>query len=434
MRSSVRTRTVVGATAVVGLALTIGAVSLVVLLRRTLTDDVETAAALRADDVVALLRDGREPPDVLAAEGDDESLVQVLDRDGRVIAASANAEGAGPIADVAPGGAVTVSEAAGEDDPFRVVARAGPDGTLVLSARSLDLVDESVATVTAILLVGVPVLAALAAGTTWAVVGRALRPVEAIRREVASISASELERRVPEPASDDEIGRLARTMNAMLARLERARDRQRRFVSDASHELRSPLATSRHVLETSDHAASADLLAENLRMSALVDDLLLLARLDEADADPRATGPVDLDDLVLAEAAALRRRGVTVDTTGVGAGRVAGDAGQLGRLVRNLADNAARHASSAVELGVTSADGTVRVTVADDGPGIPPAAQERVFERFTRLDDARARDGGGAGLGLAIVAEVARAHGGSVRIDDRPGGGTLVVVDLPARQ
>lgn len=309
----------------------------------------------------------------------------------------------------------------------------------VLVARTLEPVSEGTSVVVVSLLGGIPILLLLVAVTTWKMTGMSLRPVERIRQQVAEISEdTELNRRVPEPTGDDEIARLARTMNTMLDRLQGSRDRQRRFVSDASHELRSPIAAIRHQIETalahpdgtSVEALLPDVLAEDLRMQALVEDLLLLARADEHTLAAIAR-PVDLDDVVLTEARRLRQRGaVRVDTRDVSAGRVLGDATALHRLVRNLTDNAERHAGSVVRLGVQSQPGQVTLTVTDDGPGVPAAERAHVFERFARLDDARARDTGGAGLGLAIVAAVAGAHGGSVHIESTEG--ARFVVLLPA--
>jgi signal transduction histidine kinase len=434
---SIRVRTTLGASAVVGVALVVAGVLVVLLLRRDLTASVDAAAELRVEDLVAALESGTAPAD-LAAGDDDEALVQVVTRDGSVVAASEDLEGVGPLATDDVDGAA--AEGLDGSDPYRIVAERADGDLVVVVARSAEAVEEGTGAVAGSLLVGIPILVLLVAATTWVVTGRALRPVEAIRREVAAITDAELERRVPEPGGRDEIARLAGTMNAMLDRLEAGRDRQRRFVSDASHELRSPIATIRHELEVAradptvvDVAGLADrLLSEDLRMQALVEDLLLLARSDEG----RLAGvrrPVDLDDLALAEATRLRRLGgVAVDASGVGAGQVAGDPAQLARVVRNLADNAARHAATAVALGVATDGGTVRLWVADDGPGIPVAERERVFERFTRLDTARARGTGGYGLGLAIAAEVVRAHGGSIAVDDAPTGGARLTITLPA--
>jgi signal transduction histidine kinase len=300
-------------------------------------------------------------------------------------------------------------------------------------------VKEATATLAGLLAVGLPLLLVVVAGTTWVVVGRALAPVEAIRAEVDAISATALHRRVPDPPANDEIGRLARTMNRMLERLEGAQTRQRRLVSDASHELRSPVAAIRQHAEVAlahpDRTTTTELagtvLAEDLRLQRLAEDLLLLTRADEHTLGLRRH-PVDLDDLVFDEAGRLRGvSGLRVDTSAVSAGRVDGDATGLRRVLRNLADNAARHAAAQVAFSVSERDGVVRLLVDDDGPGIPEVDRERVFERFVRLDDARARDDGGSGLGLAIVAELVAAHDGTVTITPSPAGGTRVEVTLP---
>jgi signal transduction histidine kinase len=263
--------------------------------------------------------------------------------------------------------------------------------------------------------------------------------VERIRREVDQITGSQLERRVPEPEARDEIGRLAQTMNRMLERLQDSRDRQQQFVADASHELRSPLASVRQAAEVAvTHPGAMDegelaetVLEETIRMQALVDQLLVLTRASEGGGQaPRED--VDVDDLVLAEARRVRRPDLVVDTSGVEAGRVRGDVVALGQIVRNLVDNAARHASTTIAVSLTATAGEVVLAVEDDGVGIATADRERVFERFVRLDDARARDAGGSGLGLAIVREVVRVHGGSVSARSSPLGGALFVVRLTA--
>jgi signal transduction histidine kinase len=309
----------------------------------------------------------------------------------------------------------------------------------VLVVRSTEAVTEPTAAVGGLLAVGLPLLLAVVAAITWIVVGRTLAPVEAIRAEVDAISAAALHRRVNLPPADDEIGRLARTMNRMLGRLEQAQARQRRLVSDASHELRSPVAAIRQHAEVAlahpDRTTTAELaatvLAEDLRLQRLAEDLLLLTQADEHTLTLRRR-PVDLDDLVFDEARRLRHTsGLRVDTTAVSAGRVDGDAAGLRRVLRNLGDNAARHAAGHLAFSVTECDGLVLLGVDDDGPGIPEVDRGRVFERFVRLDDARGRDGGGSGLGLAIVAELARAHGGTVAVASSPLGGARVEVTLP---
>ncbi len=300
-------------------------------------------------------------------------------------------------------------------------------------------VNTTVDNLTTLMWIAVPLLVLLVAFAVWYFAGHALRPVELIRLQAASISGSTIHRRVPEPGTDDEVGRLAHTMNAMLDRLEQSSQRQRQFVSDASHELRSPLASIRANLEValrnSDRAdwpaVARRALAEDQRMEDTVSELLELARLDESRGDEPLTSlpEIDLEELVLDET--LQPHAVSVDATRVSAGRVHGRRDQLARLVRNLVDNASRHARARVDLSLQSSDGTVTLMVDDDGPGIAPDDRERVFERFTRLDDGRARDAGGLGIGLAIVKAVAEQHGGTVTVDDAPIGGARFVVTCP---
>jgi signal transduction histidine kinase len=261
-----------------------------------------------------------------------------------------------------------------------------------------------------------------------------------MRAEVEEISHTTMHRRVHEPGTDDEVDRLAVTMNEMLDRLESASERQRRFVSDASHELKTPLATIRTSVEvalrnpdTADWPATAQqVLDADRSMADLVANLLDLARLEEdgeANPLPASAPAVDLEEVVMAVVA---HRPDETQSGGVLAGRVRGDRGDLERLVRNLIDNAERYGSGRVVVGLAEHQGTVRLAVADDGPGIPADDRERVFDRFTRLDDSRSSSAGGTGLGLAIVRAIAERHGGSVRVDDGPLGGAELVVTLPA--
>ncbi|MEA2487338.1 MAG: hypothetical protein QOF16_992, partial [Actinomycetota bacterium] len=239
---------------------------------------------------------------------------------------------------------------------------------------------------------------------------------------------------------EDEIAKLAATMNAMLDRLEVARDKQQRLVSDAAHELRNPIASIRHHAEvalahpdkTEVSEVIAEILAEDLRLQRLTEDLLLLARMDEG-ALELGIHPVDIDDLVLTEAKRLKQTTrLKVDTSQVTAARTQGDPGQLQRVVRNLAENAANHAASSVRFSVHETDGRVRLEVEDDGPGIPVEKRDVVFERFTRLDDARDRGHGGSGLGLAIVKEIVSMHGGETQVGDASIGGARFRVVLPS--
>lgn len=314
-----------------------------------------------------------------------------------------------------------------------------PDGRITLTAqRSLAEVDDTVNSITDALWIGFPALVLLVGLLTWHFAGRALRPVEAIRSQAASITGSTIHRRVPVPQTDDEVAALAITMNEMLDRLEDASSRQRRFVSDASHELRSPVASIRTQLEValrrpdrSDWPVVAQrVLAEDERLEQAVADLVDLARLDEND-DGADLAEVDLDDVVFEECE--RERSLPVDASLVSGGRVLGRRDVLARVVRNLIDNACRHAESQVWVSVEGTDDNyVELTVADDGPGIAPDDRDKVFERFTRLDEGRARDAGGMGLGLAVVKATVERHHGTVTIDDRKPHGARFVIRIPA--
>lgn len=438
-----RLRTTAGAVLIVAVVLVVGAIALVALVRGSLRDGLETGAEQRAsslaDDIEnAGLPDPPERDDDLDEDDDEpeEVVWQVLGPDGAVVRSSQ------PLAEALPTDADEVSLAGGEH-PYLLVtedAERGDEDYLVVVAVSLEDVADSTAALMTPLLVGLPLVLLLVGGTTWLVAARSLAPVDRIRREVDRITGDRLDRRVPEPASRDEVHLLARTMNRMLGRLEDARDRQRQFVADASHELRSPLASIRQTAEVASAHPDAlppgelaeAVLEESARMQRIVEQLLLLTRTDEGGTE-RARRDVDLDDLVLAEGTRLRRTGLTVDTSAVGAGRVRGDELALAQVVRNLVDNAARHARTTVGLAVrTGADG-VELVVDDDGPGIPAGDRERVFERFVRLDEARASDAGGSGLGLAIVKELVATHGGSVAVTDAPLGGARFAVRLPSQ-
>ena len=436
---TVRARTTASATIVVAVALVAGAMVLLTVLRATLTDEVQDAARAQALEVADQLDTGQSP--TLEVVGGDEQLIQVLGQDGAVLASSRNVAGEAPIARLAPGESRRVLTPLDDEDFMAVAERAqtpaGPRTVLV--ARALVGVLETNGVVTQLLIIGLPVLLLVVALTTWVMVGRALAPVDAIRREVDGISAAQLDRRVPQPKADDNVGRLAATMNRMLSRLEDARNSQRRFVSDASHELRSPITTIRHHAEVAlahpDRISVEELaevvLTEELRIQRLVEDLLLLAQADEHVPTPRT--PVDLDDLAFEEARRLRlSSALWVDTSGVGAARVDGDIDALRRALRNLGDNAARHAESRIEFKLAERGAHVVFTIDDDGPGIPEAERSRVLQRFVRLDEARSRDDGGSGLGLAIIDEVARAHGGAVSISESPLGGARIQVSFPA--
>ena len=278
-------------------------------------------------------------------------------------------------------------------------------------------------------------LVALIAWLTWVLVGRTLAPIDGIRMKLAEFTGTDLSRRVPEPPGDDEIARLARTANDTLQRLERAVEQQRRFASDASHELRTPIAGLRAQLEGAlmypdDHDDLVETLQSALRdtdrLAAIVDDLLLLARLGTGTA---AGELIDLTGLVRAELKRLEDR-VTVGTDLEPGVAVNGVRIQLVRVLDNLLDNAEHYGGGAIDVVVRRKGEQAVLMVTDRGPGIPEADRERVFERFTRLDAARSRTTGGTGLGLAIARDIAMAHDGTLRIEDSPFG-TRFVLRLP---
>lgn len=434
------------ATVLVAVALLVASIGLVSAQRRFLGRAIDEALQQRADNLAPTVgADGAHL--ALPVEGDrQDSFVQLLDRRGRIMAASNNATSfpaaARPLGTNADHRFSLTTHLPTATHQYRVLAQrlgSGEHALTLVVAKNLDDVNESVDILTSSLARSVPFVVALLAFLVWWLTGRVLRPVEAIRSEVAIIEGAKLDRRVPVSRRDDEIARLARTMNAMLDRIEVSNIRQQSFVADASHELRSPLTRIRAQLEvclahpeTADPTATyTSLLADTTEMQQLIDDLLLAARSDAEKTAPPAT-PIDLDDIVLVEARRLRDRShVQVDSSKVSAARVTGDPTQLSRLIRNLADNAERHATTAVAFEVRESGRNSVIVIADDGPGIPEGLRNAVFERFTRLDDARSRDGGGSGLGLAIARQIIERHGGTIEITDAHNGGARLIVTLP---
>lgn len=474
---SVRAQATIGATLVVAVALIAAGTAVLLSLRSNLIGEAGSQADQRARQVATQVAvtsryDQLELPD------DDDAPVQVVDGDGRLLAVSEDLEaisGTGnptvkPDAAAAQGrlpdeGDDTDDDddddgqvlKAGEigDDTEHFDGRATIDGTTadyrfsavevknenntedeitVYAGAPLSVEQNAVNTALTVMLIGLPLLIAVVGGVTWLVTRRALRPVEGIRSEMAAITASEdLSRRVPEPDSHDEIARLARTTNETLTALEASTERQRRFVADASHELRSPIASLRTQLEVG--AAHPDLLdvdgavADTVRLQALAADLLLLARLDAGEKPGGAR--LDLSALVGEEVSQRTADRLPVQVHGTEGLEVSGSRGQLSRVLGNLLDNAQRHAESRVEVTAREDGRWAVLEVADDGAGVPQDERERIFERFVRLDDARSRDDGGAGLGLAIARDVATRHGGTLRVGESPSGGAVFELRLP---
>ncbi|MFI6893329.1 ATP-binding protein [Streptomyces sp. NPDC050256] len=474
---SVRARAALGATVVVAIALAVAGLAVLLVLRANLTDQAGLQAEVAAREVAGQLALGV-PYNRLEMGDEEDHPVQVTDEDGGVVAVSKDLEAiSGTGTDrVTPAPSPAAATEDGDDDddddgtdspdPARSeVSTDDPDftnGTATVdgdradyrfasveatNAAGLTLTvhagaplaaeQQAVGSVRGAMLTGLPVVLLVVAGVTWLVTRRALRPVEGIRREMAAITASEdLSRRVPEPGSHDEIARLARTTNETLTALEASVERQRRFVADASHELRSPIASLRTQLEVG--AAHPELLdvtgavADTVRLQALAADLLLLARLDAGERP--GTALLELGALVREEVS--QRTGdripVTVSVAEEAAGlEVTGSRAQLARVVGNLLDNAERHARGAVAVAVRAEGGGVAVEVTDDGDGVPEEERERIFERFVRLDEARSRDEGGAGLGLALARDVAVRHGGRLTVTDAGERGARFVLWLP---
>jgi signal transduction histidine kinase len=445
-RLSLRARLLLVSVVVLSAGLAGGGVVLVATMNFALLRTANNEALDTADAVAELVNTDSLSDPLPAAPA---VRVQVVDAQDRVRAVSAGADRLVPILYPAELDALADREGQfipgtriGLEGRVRVVAVAAgttADPVRVLVARPTADLTQGLHLLRTTLLITFPALVALLALVAWRVVGATLRPVEALRAGAEEITGGARPGRLPVPDSRDEIHRLAVTLNGMLHRLDAARSRQRAFVADAAHELRSPLTNMRTELEvaqrlpdTTDWPALADdLLTDVDRLSRLVDDLLLLARADDAMTGTRARKheTVELGQL-LAEVAA-RYPAVEYERSAVPL-RTVGERDAIGRVVANLLDNAVRHASKSVRLAVTADGAYQKISVEDDGPGIPAADRERVFDRFTRLDDARARDAGGSGLGLAIVRELVRRHGGTVALKGTsPPPGLHVEVRLP---
>ncbi|MEU8785105.1 HAMP domain-containing sensor histidine kinase [Streptomyces sp. NPDC048637] len=453
---SVRARAAAGATVVVALALIAAGTAVLLVLQGNLQNQAGLQAEVAAREVASQIATGTPYDKLDLPDGDDHPVVVAAD-DGRVLAVGEDVRAVdGKRVAKTPQGAGSVAPPAGDEDdegddeerglkPGEVDddihhrdGTADVDGTVadyrfaaveakdtsgeqatVRAGSPLAAERDAVGSVRDAMLIGLPLLLVVVAGVTWLVTRRALRPVEGIRGEMAAITAStDLSRRVPVPSSKDEIGRLARTTNETLAALESSVERQRRFVADASHELRSPIASLRTQLEVGvAHPELLDVpgaVEDTVRLQRLAADLLLLARLDAGERPGGAR--VDLAAMVREESSQRVADRIPVRLGELAGGEVAGSRGQLGRVLTNLLDNAQRHAVSSVRVAVVREGEWTVLRVEDDGPGVPESERERIFERFVRLDDARARDDGGAGLGLAIARDVAVRHGGSLAV------------------
>jgi signal transduction histidine kinase len=437
-------------TVVAGLALTAAvALGLVIMYllqaqsaHRTIDDQLRTYAAQLAQSG----QGGSWPKPLPPSPIDPNAQAQVLAADGGVLAATRSLQGLSAVYALPAGSEGAVRQKAADGvipGEIRITvqhATVAARPVTIITLTSTDLLTQVDETFARLLLVGVPGILILAAGTVWLVVGRALRPVERIRQAVTEITAADLAQRVPEPGTDDEIGYLALTMNDMLARLDDSAIRQRRFVADASHELRSPLAAIRTTLEVGlahpDRAPWPDIARraarQTVRLEELVQQLLLLAKADDRQLATRRQ-PVDLGALLAEVRATSVAPACEVKIAASPDATTLGNPEHLSRLLRNILDNAIRYAERTVLIEARIDGESVRVEVTDDGPGIPPEERERVFGRFVRLDASRERLSSSTGLGLAIAKEIATAHGGDISIVGAPEGctGARVVVTLP---
>ncbi len=423
--------------------------------RSDLDGTIDQGLSTRSHDIAALVRQadrGRnEGGRSLLFQQQEEGFAQVLSAAGRVVAATPTVRFAGLLdrSQLAQASREEITFDRGPvghlEEPSRIRAspvRVGARSLVIVAGVALDDRNDSLASLRNLLLIGGPVALLLASLAGYGVAASALRPVEAMRRRAAEISASEPGRRLPVPPSRDEVARLGETLNEMLSRLEQAFERERTFVSDASHELRTPLAVLKAELELARRggrtpeqleAAIRSAAEEADRLARLADDLLVVARADEGRL-PVRLGEVAVPDLLeslrerFAERSASQGRPITVESGNRPVIRA--DRLRIEQALSNMLENALLHGRGAIGLAAAGVEDGVQIHVTDEGPGFPPALLETAFERFTRGDVARSR--GGSGLGLAIVEAVAEAHGGSAHAANREGGGADVWIALPA--
>lgn len=444
-RQSLRARLTLLATALFTIAVLTGIILVLTLQRYALLKVLDSSAQRTASDVANTIRAHPNRTTVTPTTGG-VTEVQVLNADDVVIAGSPGSDH-NPLIDFEDLAAARAGQRFDITSPttgvgLRVLAQKVGNRT-VLVVTDLSRVDDSIRVLTRAALLGGPLAVLLMGSATYFVVALTLRPVAALRHGAADITAAGLaDQRLPVPGARDEIHRLAITLNAMLDRIDSATARQRTFVGDAAHELRSPLASLRVQLEVSQRMGPDsdwptlidDVLLDVGRLERLVTDLLALARTDEASRAAPRHEPVRLDELVHTVAGGYGHARVPVHADGLAETTVRGDADGLRRVIVNLVDNAVRYASTEVSIDLREGKKAVTLTVADDGPGIPAGERERVFDRFYRVEVSRSRESGGTGLGLPIVRELVRAHGGTVRLGARAHGkaGLQAVVSLPA--
>ena len=448
-RRSIRTRVTLAASAVLALALVVAAFTLVGLERRSLIGEIDRNLNDRMAGLIQSARLGQLGPDV-PVTGRETGVVQIIDTSDDVLAATPGLHTAPVLNQVNARVDRVVYRSVGGLNVFgdqaktwriaglEVDSNLGP--VFIYAATTTDGVTRLLHRLGLLFLGGIPILEVLLIFVVWRSVGWALAPVDSLTRQVDQIQSEQLDQTLGEPGTGDEIDHLASTMNGLLARLNESRQRERRFAADASHELRSPLAAARLGIEVAlahpdraDWTATAhDTLAELDRLEQLARDLLELTRLDPARTMAAAV-PVELQTLVRTECdtrtAGHDRLTYTVHTV---AATVNGVTELILRAVRNVLDNAERHAASTVTVTLVASSSSAILTVANDGPPVPSSDRERAFQPFVRLDESRSVDDGGTGLGLAIVADIMRAMGGQARFVDPPVGlGAALELSFP---
>ncbi|MCW2939718.1 MAG: hypothetical protein JWN00_2703 [Actinomycetia bacterium] len=441
---TLRVRVTVVAGLVITAAVVLGVILLYLLQIQSVRQTLDGRLRTYATQIAQSAPTGKWPRILAPSTLDANAEAQVIAADGHVLAATRTLVGV-PAVYALPAGSTTSVRLKAADgvvpEDVRVVAIrqtvAGQPVTII-TGTSTSLLTQLRAAFTSSLLLGFPIILLVAAAAVWVIVGRALRPVQQIRNAVTAITSADLSQRVPEPGTSDEIGHLAHTMNDMLDRLEESARRQRRFVADASHELRSPLAAIRTTLEVGlahPDQAPWPVIAERAaqqsnRLEDLIQQLLLLAKADERILATHQER-VDVGRLLRELRNTTLTDRIVIDLDLADQAVTLGNPDHLGRLFRNIIDNAVRYAASTVRITATATARRVVVEITDDGPGIPVADRDRIFDRFVRLDSSRDRGSGTTGLGLAIAREIATAHHGGISVADNPHGGARLIIWLP---
>jgi signal transduction histidine kinase len=441
MALPIRTRLTLVFTALTAVVLVVAAVALLLGFRSALTSTVDQGLLAR---LAAL---GPDPAAAVRTATTDDAFAQYVAPDGSLVTSDGVEGRMLPTSSTSSLSGTTFVDrtirTTEEPVPARLLAAPRPGGGVVVLGADVEDQRDAVARLTAIVAIGGPLVVAAMAALGWLLAGAALRPVERMREEASAISTSEPDRRLPVPNTGDELQRLAETLNVMLDRLHEALDRERRFVDEASHELRTPIGVLSAEVELARRegrtpeelaAALASIEQETDRLRRLTQDLLVLARSDRGRL-PVHREEVDVSAMIERVVGEFDERAERAGVAVHGAGedvRARVDPDRLRQAIENLVDNGIRHAGvgGTVDVRARREDGRLHVVVRDSGAGFEPALLDRAFEPFARADEDRSGDG--AGLGLTIVRAVAEAHGGSATATNLESGGAAVSLDLPA--